>query len=164
MSKQPTNTASPKEQVVEGMLRRMQEIERRISKSDEQFATLYLETVPRSFVRITHEEKAKRPAGDEPWTVFDHATESRITVQQADCSLPGCKCALRLVRGGAIPTTTPRCFLCDTEITGRYIALQDHKKKTDPLVEFPLGVAHHGCLRWAAKIIQRKLTSKKVEV
>jgi len=56
----------------------------------------------------------------------------------------------------------PRCFMCDEEVTGRYVALQDHKKKTDALVETPLGVAHHGCLKWAAKIIPRKIAARKL--
>jgi hypothetical protein len=46
----------------EDLLRRMEDIYDRITKRNEQFSTLYLETVPRSFIQITHEERAQQPA------------------------------------------------------------------------------------------------------
>jgi hypothetical protein len=81
----------------EELLKRVETICNLITKSNAEFATLYLETVPRSFVTITHEEADARPLGEEPFTVFDQTTKKRITLQRVDCGL-GCKCALKLVR------------------------------------------------------------------
>lgn len=70
----------------EDMLRRMEEIQKQMNKSEEGFVNLYLETVPRSFIKVTVEDDAKRHESPGPWTFKDHATGKRITVRRAACS------------------------------------------------------------------------------
>jgi len=79
-------------------LKRMEEIQKQMNKSEEGFVNLYLETVPRSFIKVTSEDAAKRHESPGPWTFKDHVTGMRITVRRTECSLPDCKCALALVK------------------------------------------------------------------
>lgn len=81
----------------EDWIQRLEEIEKRMTQPDG-FITLYLETVPRSFIKITPEDEDNRQKGDGPWTLKDQVTSRMITVRRAACSLPGCMCALALVR------------------------------------------------------------------
>jgi len=79
------------------MLKRMETIYERMTKTPNGLSVLYLETVPRSYVHVSAEDAAKRNGTDAPFEVFDHVTKKRMVLVRAECGL-GCRCALALVR------------------------------------------------------------------